>query len=184
EDVAAGIVDRAADGLRLRFDVGIQDKTTLRERALVLPGEEVPRDAINKARRNDVVREGLRAAGKANRARGSGSCIARRPSVARKQQFREIAVPHGLGGHAGRRRRGSALVPCLPVEQPEGAIFPNRTGDNGAILVPAQLVFGLSGWQEETARIEPVVAGELEERAMQAVGSGLDRYIDLSARIH
>src|SRR5262249_8514697 len=74
-------VNRASRCLCLRVDVGKRDESAFREGAGRFPGKEIPGDRVYATRRNDVVREGRVAPGKADGARRGRICILWIPAV-------------------------------------------------------------------------------------------------------
>src|SRR5258708_9083138 len=90
---------------------------------------------------------------------------------------RKIAVPPGLNRHRPERFHTAPLGVLLVIEEEEALVPPDRASQRSAELVavqPAHL------GQEKIARVKHVVAPELEERTVKAVGARLRDQTDLA----
>src|SRR5207245_2330632 len=89
---------------------------------------------------------------------------------------RKIAVAPRLDGHGPERFHAPPLRVLFIVDEEEALVPPDRAARRSAELIAIQTA---RLRQKCVAGVKHVVAPELEQRAMQAVGSGLGDQADL-----
>ena len=127
--------------------------------------------------------------------RGEGERLRRQPvggdDVARERLARDrvvddprrgavVATPHGGARHRVVEHQALPLAHALVAGEEERAAAHDRAAQRRAELLALQLL-GLA--REEVARIEGVVAHEVEEGAVELVGAGLGGGVERAARL-
>src|SRR5262249_8862144 len=98
-----------------------------------------------------------------------------------RQQFREIPRPHGGRRDGGGTRGGrTSFVRALPRAEKEGFVFANGAAELRAELVAFE---DRGGGGEKGARVEVVVADELERAAVKLVAPRFGDRVDRGSAV-
>ena len=187
-----GVAERGVGvgiGLALIVEaVAAEDARAVAERLIDADGHLV---AVQLAHRRPRERAGRRV--RIGHQLGEGERLRRQPvgrnDVAGERLARErivddaarravVAGAHGRGRHRVVEDQALLLAHALVAGEEERALAHDRAAERGAELLPLQLL-GLAG--EEVARVEGVVAHEVEQRAVELVGAGLGGGVERAA---